>query len=93
MPDVRGSSRECQAVTAGMSETSYSSPRSGVAAKRRYLANEVRGSSRQELPHAPTPEARGGGREDQLHVQGAVAAWAQEGLEKLSHTEGQEGRW
>ena len=36
----------------------------------------------------PTPEARGGGREDQPH---AVAVWAQEGLEELSHVEGQEG--
>ena len=27
------------------------------------------------------PEARGSGWEDQPHVQGAVAAWAQEGLE------------
>ena len=26
------------------------------------------------------------------HVQGAVAAWAQKGLEELSHIEGQEGR-
>ena len=51
-------------------------PRSGAAAARRY----------------PTPEARGGGWEDQPHVQGAVAAWAQEGLEELSHVEGQEGR-
>ena len=40
----------------------------------------------------PTPEARGGGRKDQPHVQGAVAARAQEGLEELSHVEGQEGR-
>ena len=40
----------------------------------------------------PTPEARGGSREDQPHVQGAVAARAQEGLEELSHVEGQEGR-
>ena len=31
--------------------------------------------------------------EDQPHIQGAVAAWAQEGLEELSHVEGQEGRW
>ena len=37
-------------------------------------------------------EARGGGWEDQPHVQGAVAARAQEGLEELSHVEGQEGR-
>ena len=40
----------------------------------------------------PTPETRGGGQEDQPHVQGAVAARAQEGLEELSHVEGQEGR-
>ena len=53
--------------------------------------NEVRGSGCEELPHAPTPKARGG-REDQPHVQGAVAARAQEGLEELSHVEGQEGR-
>ena len=26
------------------------------------------------------------------HIQGAMAAWAQEGLEELSHVEGQEGR-
>ena len=41
--------------------------------------------------HAPMPEAKGGGREEQPHVQGAVAAWVQEGLEELSHIEGQEG--
>ena len=43
-------------------------------------------------PHAPMPEARGSGWEDQPDVQGAVAARAQEGLEELSHVEGQEGR-
>ena len=37
-------------------------------------------------------EARGGVREDQPHVQGAVAARAQEGLEEILHVEGQEGR-
>ena len=41
----------------------------------------------------PTPEARGGGPEDQLHVQGAVAVRAQDGLEELSHVEGQKGQW
>ena len=46
-------------------------------------------SSREELPKS---EARGGGQEDQPHVQGAVAVRAQEGLEELSHIEGQEGR-
>ena len=35
---------------------------------------------------------RGSDREDQPHVQGAMAARAQEGLEELSHIEGQEGR-
>ena len=51
-------------------------PRSGAAAERSH----------------PTPEARGGGREDQPHVQGAAAAQAQEGLEELSPIEGQEGQ-
>ena len=44
------------------------------------------------LGSATTPEARGGGWEDQPHVQGAVAARAQEGLEELSYAEGQEGQ-
>ena len=38
------------------------------------------------------PEARDGGWEEQPHVQGAVAAWAQEGLEELFHIQGQEGQ-
>ena len=38
-------------------------------------------------------KARGGGREDQSHVQGAMAVWAEEGLEDLSHIEGQEVQW
>ena len=50
-------------------------PRSGAAAERSY----------------PMAEARGGGLEEQPHVQGAVAAWAQEGLEELFHVQGQEG--
>ena len=40
----------------------------------------------------PTPEARGSGLEEQPHVQGAVVARAQEGLEELVHVQGQEGR-
>ena len=50
---------------------------SGVAAKRSY----------------PESEVRGGGQEEQPHLQGAVAARAQEGLEELFHVQGQEGRW
>ena len=50
-------------------------PRSGAAAGRSY----------------PTPEARGGGREKQPHLQGTVAAQGQEGLEELFHVQGQKG--
>ena len=79
-------------------------PRSGAAAERSYPASEVRGGGREEIPRErgqgwrpagrsyPMPEARGSGLEDQPHVQGAVAVRAQEGLEELSHVEGQEGR-
>ena len=38
------------------------------------------------------PEVRGGGQEEQPHVQGAVAVWAQEGREELLHVPGQEGQ-
>ena len=60
----------------GMAERSYPTSEVGGAAERSYPASEVRGS----------------GWEDQPHVQVAVAARAQEGLEELSHIEGQEGR-
>ena len=54
------------------------------APERRYPASEVRGSSREELPHAPKPEARGDGQEEQPTPEArgsdkelrAVAAWA-----------------
>ena len=59
-----------------MAEKRYPGTRSGVAAGRSY----------------PTPKTRGSGWEDQPHVQGAMAVRAQEGLEELSHVEGQEGR-
>ena len=39
-----------------------------------------------------TSEVRGSGREEPPHVQGAVAACAQEGLEELLHIQGQEGQ-
>ena len=65
---------------------------SAVAQERgeELLKSGVRGGGQEKLPHI---EVRGGGWEGQLHVQGAVAAWVQEGLEELSHVEGQEGRW
>ena len=108
-PKARGGGREEQPT-----------PEARGGNRRSYPASEVRGRSREEIPHAPSlrpgatgrrsypthlsprpravgrsnrrTKARGGGREDQPHVQGAVAARAQEGLEELSHVEGQEGR-
>ena len=63
--------------SAGATERSYPRPRPGAAAGR----------------SCPTPEARGGGWEEQLHVQGAVAARVLEGLEELFHFQVREGRW
>ena len=65
-----------QAVTAQeWSRGATPHPRPRAAAERSYPVIEVRGSS----------------REEQSHVQGAVAARAQEGLEELFHVQGQEG--
>ena len=58
-------------------------------AERSYPASEVRGGDERSYPMS---EVRGRGREDQPHVQEAVATGAQEGLEELSHIEGQEGQ-
>ena len=69
------------------------SPSPGVATGRSNLTPEPRGGSREELPNAPMPKARGSGREDQPHIQGAMAARVQDGPEELSHVEGQEGWW
>ena len=65
--------------------------RPGAADGRSYLmplSPKPRAAARRSNP---TPEARGGGQEDQPHVQGAMAAGAQKGLEELFHVEGQEG--
>ena len=56
--------------------------------KRSYPAFKVRRSNKRSYPAS---EARGGGWEEQPHVQGAMAVRAQERLEELSHVEGQEG--
>ena len=58
--------------------------------ERSYPASEVRGGDTRSYPAS---EIRGGGREEQPQVQGAVPVRTQEGLEELSHVEGQEGRW
>ena len=77
MSEVRGSGRECQAATV-QEWPRGATPwlRSEAAADRSY----------------PAPEAMGGGREEQPHIQGAVAAWAQEGREELLHFQDQEGQ-
>ena len=40
----------------------------------------------------PMPEARGRGLEDKPHLQGVVAARAQEGLQELFHVQIQKGQ-
>ena len=59
-------------------------------AERSHPTSKVRGGGWEEIPHPPKPEARGSGWKDQTHT---MAARAQEGLEELSHIEGQVGRW
>ena len=75
-PEVRGSGRECQAATAQERPKGATLRPRSAAARRSH----------------PALEACSGSREEQPHFQGAVAAWVQEGLEELSHVEGQE-RW
>ena len=75
-PKVRDSDQERQAATAQERWLRGASPhpRSGAAAVRNYPTPEVRGPSREELPH----------------LQGAAAEQAQEGQEELLHVHGQE---
>ena len=80
MTEVRGSGRECQAATEQERlRGATPHPRSGW------------GQPRGATSH-PQAQGRGGGQEDQPHTQGAVAVQAQEGLEEISHVEGQEGQ-
>ena len=84
---VRGRSRE-DPMTEGQRPRGVTPcPRSGAATESARLRGHRNG--REELPKS---EVRGGGREDLPHVQRAVAAQAHEGLEELSHVEGQKGR-
>ena len=83
--EVRGRSREDPMPEGWRLRGVTPRPRSGVAAGRSYPTSDVRGGIQEEQPHAPTPEDRDSGREEQPHVQGVVAAQAQEGLDELSH--------
>ena len=77
MSEVRGSGQECQAATVQEQPGGATPhPRPGVAVRRSL----------------PPPKAMGNGQEEQPHIQGPVAARAQEGLEELFHVQGQEGR-
>ena len=87
--EVRGSDQECQAVTVQEQPRGATLlPRPGAVAKKSYPTFKIRAAARRS--HT-APEDRGCGREEQPHVQGAVAAQVQEGLEELSHREGQKG--
>lgn len=71
----------------GSKERSYPTPpslRPGAAGGRSYHSPPRPRPGAAARRRNPMPEARGSSREDQPHVQGAVAAWAQAGLEELS---------
>ena len=76
-PKVRDGDQECQAAMA-QEWPRGADPRlrSGVAAERSYHMSDVRGTC----------------REEQTHIQEAVAAQVQEGREELLHIQGQERR-
>ena len=89
MSEVRGGREELSCVRGQWQQPGGNTPcpRSG-AARRSHLAPEARGGDLEE-----PPGARGQGQQLGGATWGAVAAQAQEGLEELSHLEGQEGQW
>ena len=74
MSEVRGRSWEDPMPEGQRPRGATPRPRSGGAAKGRYPASEVRGCGWEEIPHAPKPEAKGGGREEQPHDRGRAVA-------------------
>ena len=99
---VRGSGREELPCVQGQGRPGGDTPRprSG-AAGRSHLAPEARGSDPEEPPGAQgqgrqlegATHAQGQGPQPRGATRGAVAVQAQEGLEELSHVEGQELQW
>ena len=90
MSEVRGGGREEPPRVRGQGQrsggaTSHTRPGSGTG--RSHPKSEPRDGNQEEPPCA-----RGQGRRlgRSTHVQGVVAALAQEDLEELSHVEGQE---
>ena len=104
LPHVRGQGQRLRVPgcnSAGTAKRSY--PTSEASGSGRKELPHVRGQGQQpRVPGCdgagtakrsyPASEARGSGREEQPHVQGAVAMWAKEGLEELTHIQGQEGQ-
>ena len=86
---VRGRGRECQADSTGTAERSLPLPRTGEVAGRSHATFKAGAAAGRSIPAL---EARDSSGEEPPHVQGVVAARAQEGLEELSHVEGQEGQ-
>ena len=102
--EIRGGSQECQAVTAQeWPRGAIQSLRPGVADRRSHTPSEVGATDWRSHPAYEArvrgleepPSVRGQGRRPgrSTHVQEVVAVLAQEGLEELSHVEGQEGWW
>ena len=52
----------------GAAERRYPASEVRGGDERSYPASKVRGRSREEIPHAPKPEAKGGGGEEQPHA-------------------------
>ena len=63
LPHIRGQGRQPRGATLR--------PKSGAVAEKRYpRTRSGTVASREELPHAPTPEARGGSREELPYARG-----------------------
>ena len=96
VPHVQGQGQQLKVSGCdgtGRAEKSYPRLRPGAEAWRSYPIPQCPRPGDTDGRSNPMPEARGSGQEDQPHVQGAMAAGAQEGLEELYHFEGQEGQW
>ena len=92
LPHVRGQGQwpRVQAVTVQEQPRGATPrPRPGEVARRTYPMPEARGRGREEQPHAGGQGRWWGGPTPRP---GNYPVWAQEGLEELSHVEGQEGR-
>ena len=73
LPHVRGQGQrpripDCDG--AGTAERRYPASEARGGDERSYPTSEVRGGGREEIPHAPKPEAKGSGGEEQPHDRG-----------------------